>query len=80
MRLKIKLSGDCLRRARFGERARAIKGVNAQLAEMNVRLTRVEQETNDLRRLFRSGFIDLARVQDKFDERLEKLEGRNAPK
>jgi predicted nuclease with TOPRIM domain len=57
-----------------------LKEMSAQLTEVNVRLTRVELESNDLRRLFRAGFNDLARVQDNFDERLEKFEGRNNPR
>lgn len=56
-----------------------LKEISAQLKEANARLTRVEVESIDLRRLFRAGFNDLARVQDNFDDRLEKLEGHNKP-
>jgi chromosome segregation ATPase len=54
-----------------------LKEMSAQLIEVSVRLTRVEQESNDLRHFFRAGFIDIARVQANFDERLGKLEGGN---
>jgi chromosome segregation ATPase len=54
-----------------------LKEMSAQLAEVNVRLTKVEQDSRDLRHFFRAGFIDIARVQTDFDERLEKLEGRS---
>lgn len=51
-----------------------LKGMSEQLAEVDARLTKVETEIIDLRRFFRAGFIDLARVQDTFEERLGKLE------
>lgn len=57
-----------------------LKEVNAQLTQVNVRLTKVEHETNDFRRMFRAGFNDLTRVQDNFEERLDKLEGDNGPR
>ncbi|HEY0321322.1 MAG TPA: hypothetical protein VGC66_10230 [Pyrinomonadaceae bacterium] len=57
-----------------------LKQMSGQLTEVNTRLTKVEHESNDLRRLFRSAFSDMLRVQDNFEERLEKLEGRNEPK
>ena len=50
------------------------ESVLEQLKEVNARLTRVENEGVDLRRLFRTNFIELLRAQAGFDERLEKLE------
>jgi hypothetical protein len=44
---------------------------------MNTRLTKVENENNDFRRMFRSTFSDMARMQDGLEERVERLEGRN---
>jgi chromosome segregation ATPase len=55
------------------------EGVLEQLKEINARLDRVEKDINDLRRMFRSGFIDLARVQDNLEERVDKIEARLAP-
>lgn len=57
-----------------------LKEMSAQLTEVNLRLTRVEHESNDFRRMFRAAFSDFSRVQDNFQERLDKLEGRNGPR
>jgi archaellum component FlaC len=53
------------------------ESVLEQLKEMNTRLTKVENENNDFRRMFRSTFSDMARMQDGLEERVERLEGRN---
>ena len=55
------------------------EGVLEQLKEANERLNRVENESKDFRRMFRAAFSDLSRVQEDFDERLDKLEGRVTP-
>lgn len=56
------------------------ESVLEQLKEVNARLIRVEHESNDFRRMFRASYSDLSRVQDNFEERLDKLEGRNGPR
>ncbi len=53
------------------------ESVLEQLKETNVRLTRVENENKDFRRMFRSPFSDMARLQGDFEERLDKIEERN---
>jgi predicted nuclease with TOPRIM domain len=53
------------------------ESVLAQLKEVNTRLTRVENEHKDFRRMFRSAFSDMSRIQDDFEERLDKFEGRD---
>lgn len=55
------------------------ESVLEQLKEVNVRLTRVEDENKDFRRMFRSAFSDISRIQGDLEERLDKLEGRNIP-
>lgn len=52
------------------------EGVLEQLKEVNGRLERVENESKDFRRMFRSAFSDLGRVQDDLEERVDKLEER----
>lgn len=56
------------------------ESVLEQLKGVNERLTRMENDVKDFRYMFRRSYSDLARVQADFDERLEKLEGRDAPK
>jgi chromosome segregation ATPase len=51
-----------------------------QLKEVSVRLTGVENETKNFRRMLRSSIFDVVRVQEDFEDRLEKLEGPNAPR
>jgi chromosome segregation ATPase len=53
------------------------ESVLEQLKEMNTRMVKVENENNDFRRMFRSRFSDLERMQDGLEDRVEKLEGRN---
>jgi chromosome segregation ATPase len=55
------------------------ESVLEQLKEVNVRLTRVEDENKDFRRMFRSTFSDISRIQGDLEERLDKIEGRNIP-
>ena len=55
------------------------ESVLEQLKEVNTRLTRVEDENKDFRRMFRSAFSDISRIQGDLEERLDKLEGRNIP-
>ena len=55
------------------------ESVLEQLKEVNARLTRVEAENKDFRRMFRSTFSDVSRTQGDLEERLDKLEGRNVP-
>ena len=54
------------------------ENVLSQLQEVNARLIRVEEENKDFRRMFRSTFSDISRVQGDLEERLDRLEGRNA--
>lgn len=56
-----------------------LKEVNVQLIDMNVRLTKLENENKNFRRMLRASFFDLSQVQEDFEERLDKLEGRNEP-
>ena len=56
------------------------ESVLAETKDMNARLTRVEDGQKDLRRLLRAAFSDLSRVQEDFEERLDKLEAREVPK
>ena len=55
------------------------ESVLAQLKEVNTRLIRVEDENKDFRRLFRSAFSDMSRIQGDLEDRLDRLEGRNIP-
>lgn len=55
------------------------ESVLEQLKEVNTRLTRVEDENKDFRRMFRSAFSDASRTQGDLEDRLDKLEGRNTP-
>jgi chromosome segregation ATPase len=55
------------------------ESVLMELKEVNERLTRVENESKDFRRMFRMSFSDLARLQGDIEERLDKLEERNVP-
>jgi molecular chaperone GrpE (heat shock protein) len=56
------------------------EGVLAEMKEMNARLTRVENEQKDFRRLLQSAVSNMWPVQDDFEERLDKLEAREVPK
>lgn len=56
------------------------ESVLEQLKEMNTRLTRVETDYKDFRRLFHSTFSSLVRGQEDIVERLDKLEARDIPK
>ena len=55
------------------------ESVLEQLKEVNTRLTRVEDENKDFRRMFRSAFSDISPIQGDLEDRLDKLEGRNVP-
>jgi chromosome segregation ATPase len=55
------------------------ESVLEQLKEVNTRLVRVEDESKDFRRMFRSAFSDISRTQGDLEDRLDKLEGRNIP-
>jgi chromosome segregation ATPase len=55
------------------------ESVLEQLKEVNIRLTRVEDENKDFRRMFRSAFSDISRIQGDLEDRLDKLEERNIP-
>jgi chromosome segregation ATPase len=55
------------------------ESVLAQLKEVNTRLIRVEDENKDFRRMFRSAFSDISRIQGDLEDRLDKLEGRDVP-
>lgn len=55
------------------------ESVLEQLKEMNVRQSRIENENKDFRRMFRSAFSDIFRVQADLEERVEKIEGRSLP-
>jgi chromosome segregation ATPase len=55
------------------------ESVLEQLKEVNTRLIRVEDENKDFRRMFRSAFSDISRIQGDLEDRLDKLEGRNIP-
>ena len=50
------------------------EAVLEQLKELNGRVTRLENEFKDHRRMFRAAFSDMARLQDDLEERAEKLE------
>lgn len=56
------------------------ESVLEQLKEVNTRLTRVEDENKDFRRMFRSAFSDISRIQGDLEDRLDKLEGRDIPR
>jgi hypothetical protein len=56
------------------------EGVLTEMKEMNARLTRVENEQKDFRRLLQSAVSNMWRLQDDFEERLDKLEAREVPK
>ena len=55
------------------------ESVLEQLKEVNVRLTRVEDENKDFRRMVRAAFSDISRIQGDLEDRLDKLEGRDIP-
>src|SRR5207248_4548977 len=59
------------------ERAlREIMETRAEVVKVEDRLGRIENEIKDMRRMFRSTFADVARVQEDLEERLDKIEGR----
>ncbi|MDT5122534.1 MAG: hypothetical protein QOC96_2016 [Acidobacteriota bacterium] len=53
------------------------ESVLEQLKEVNARLSRVEDENKDFRRMFRSTLSDISRTQGDLEEGLDKLEERN---
>ncbi|HKQ51348.1 MAG TPA: hypothetical protein VJT74_03200 [Pyrinomonadaceae bacterium] len=55
------------------------EGVLVELKEVKTRLTNIERDYKDFRRLFRYTFSNLSRVQEDIEERLDKLEGRDVP-
>ena len=55
------------------------EGVLAELKEVKTRLTNIETDYKEFRRLFRYTFSNLSRVQEDIEERLDKLEGRDVP-
>lgn len=56
------------------------EGVLAEMKEVNRRLTAIENEQKDFRRLLQSSVSNMWRVQEDTVERLEKLEEREVPK
>ena len=56
------------------------EGVLAEMKEVNRRLTAIENEQKDFRRLLQSSVSNMWRVQEDTVERLEKLEAREVPK
>ena len=58
---------------------RALKEImetRAEVGKVETRLGRIENEIKDMRRMFRSTFADMARVQEDLEERIDKVEGR----
>ena len=55
------------------------ESVLEQLKDLNVRQAKIENENKDFRRMFRSAFSDLSRVQEDLEERMDKIEGRPLP-
>jgi len=53
-----------------------IMETRAEVIKVEDRLGRIENEIKDMRRMFRSTFADVARVQEDLEERLDKIEGR----
>lgn len=53
-----------------------IMETRAEVVKVEDRLGRIENEIKDMRRMFRSTFADIARVQEDLEERLDKIEGR----
>ncbi|HYG79495.1 MAG TPA: hypothetical protein VD861_03865 [Pyrinomonadaceae bacterium] len=56
------------------------ESVLAEMKEVNRRLTAVENEQKDFRRMVHSGFANVWRFQEDLAERLDKLEAREVPK
>ena len=56
------------------------EGVLAEMKEVNRRLTAIENEQKDFRRLLQSSVSNMWRVQEDLVERIEKLEAREVPK
>jgi hypothetical protein len=56
------------------------ESVLAEMKEVNTRLTKVENDYKDFRRLFHSTFSSLVRGQEDIIERLDKFEAREVPK
>ncbi|HJU56554.1 MAG TPA: hypothetical protein VJ715_18355 [Pyrinomonadaceae bacterium] len=56
------------------------EGVLAEMKEVNRRLTAIENEQKDFRRLLQSSVSNMWRVQEDTVERVEKLEAREVPK
>jgi chromosome segregation ATPase len=55
------------------------ESVLAQLKEMSAWQSKVEDENKDFRRMFRSAFSNLSRVQEDLEERMDRIEGRPLP-
>ena len=53
-----------------------IMETRAEVVKVEDRLGRIENEIKDMRRMFRSTFADVARVQEDLEERIDKIEGR----
>lgn len=75
-----KLEAEAERRAvetkPIWERAlQEIMETRAEVVKVEDRLGRIENEIKDMRRMFRSTFADVARVQKDLEERLDKIEG-----
>jgi chromosome segregation ATPase len=56
-----------------------IMETRAEVVKVEDRLGRIENEIKDMRRMFRSTFADVARVQEDLEERIDKIEGRERP-
>jgi predicted nucleic acid-binding Zn-ribbon protein len=53
-----------------------IMETRTEVVKVEDRLGRIENEIKDMRRMFRSTFADVARVQEDLEERIDKIEGR----
>ena len=53
-----------------------IMEMRAEFMKVGDRLGRIENEIKDMRRMFRSTFADVARVQEDLEERIDRIEGR----
>jgi chromosome segregation ATPase len=55
------------------------ESVLAQLKEMSIWQSKVEEDNKDFRRMFRSAFSNLSRVQEDLEERMDRIEARPLP-
>jgi len=55
------------------------ESVLEQLKTMSAWQSKVEDENKDFRRMFRSAFSNLSRVQEDLEERMDRIEGRPLP-